>query len=239
MHAFLLLMQVHKVDDYRAAATSAMREAKNGTMLIEEVCSKLNMDIKILSGSEEAALIHSTHIERRFHDNKNYLYIDVGGGSTELSLFSAGELIASKSFNLGTLRLLFGNEDPHEWESLKVWLNAYTPATKNLVVIGSGGNINKIYKLFDRKDWKPLFYKELKELHDKLKGLSLEERILNFKLHPDRADVIVPAAFIFMRIMKWGNIQEIQVPKMGLADGLIKSMHSRLDFSLLIDTDTQ
>lgn len=233
MQSFLLLIQVHKVDDYRACATSAMRDAHNGMLIIERVRQSLGMEIKILSGSEEAAIIHSTHIEQRFHDDKSYLYIDVGGGSTELSMFKNGELLASQSFNIGTIRLLLKMDLQQEWTALRSWIIEQTSQTNNLVVIGSGGNINKIYKLFERKDWKPLYYKEVKELHDKLSPLSVEERILHFKLHPDRADVIVPAAYIFTRIMKWGNIVEIQVPKMGLADGLIKSMHARLDFSLL------
>lgn len=235
MQSFLLLMQVHKVDDYRACATSAMRDAKNGQQIIEVVRQKLGMEISILSGSDEAALIHSTHIERRFHDNKNYLYIDVGGGSTEVSMFQNGRLLSSKSFNIGTLRLLLNQDLTNEWKQMKQWVSKNTHIEGEMVVIGSGGNINKIYKLFDRKDWKPLFYREVKELRDTLAPLSVEQRILKFKLHPDRADVIVPAADIFTRIMKWGNIQEIQVPKMGLADGLIKSMHNRLDFSLLED----
>jgi exopolyphosphatase/guanosine-5'-triphosphate,3'-diphosphate pyrophosphatase len=230
MLAFEQLMKVHKVDKYRACATSAMRDAANGISIIEGVKARTDINIEIISGDEEAELIRSTHIEERLEDNHDFLYVDVGGGSTEISFYKNGELSNSKSFNIGTIRLLNNQVSDKKWESMKLWIKDVTKGHRDLDIIGSGGNINKIYKILEKENWQGINYLELKGLLEELNHLSVDERMMTYRLHPDRADVIVHAGEIFKRVMKWSGGKEIQVPKLGLADGLIKSMHKGLSF---------
>lgn len=231
MMAFDQLMKVHKVDQYRACATSAMRDASNGPDLVEAVRDRTGINIEIISGDEEAAIIRSTHIEERLEQNHDFLYVDVGGGSTEISFYCDGELQDSHSFNIGTIRMLNRRIPDKKWEAMKEWVKKTTQKRRDLDLIGSGGNINKIYKLLKKDNWEPIKRYEIKGILEEMRDLTVEERMLKYLLHPDRADVIVPAAIIFERIMKWAGSSEIQVPKLGLADGLIKSMHENLSFA--------
>ncbi len=230
MIAFEQLMKVHKVDQYRACATSAMRDAKNGPKIVQGVKDRTGIDIEIITGDEEAKIIRSTHIEERLTQKQNFLDVDVGGGSTEISLFIDGKMEASRSFNIGTIRLLNGQVTEKKWDKMKDWLKDIIKDYPSIEIIGSGGNINKIYKLLGKQDWQSIKYYELKGIVKELDDLSYEERIMKFRLHPDRADVIVHAGKIFQRIMKWSNSSGVNVPKLGLADGLIKSMHKELSF---------
>jgi len=231
MIAFEQLMKVHKVDKYRATATSAMRDASNGPTIVEGVRERTGIEIEVISGDEEAKIIRSTHVQERLSAGHDFLYVDVGGGSTEISLFVKGEMQASRSFNIGTIRLLKDQVNEEKWNKMHDWLKDITKNHKGLEIIGSGGNINKIYKILNKQDWQAIKYYELKGVLKELSDLTYEERIMKFRLHPDRADVIVHAGRIFQRIMKWTEGAEIHVPKLGLADGLVKSMHGELSFN--------
>ena len=230
MVAFEQLMKVHQVYKYRACATSAMRDAENGVELVNEIKEKTGINIEIISGEEEAKIIRSTHIEQRLEKNHDFLYVDVGGGSTEISLYQQGKLQHSRSFDIGTIRLLENMVSDESWQEMQSWLQDITKNQSGLEIIGSGGNINKIYKLLDKTDWQVIRYSELQDIYTKLSELTVEERMMKFKLHPDRADVIVPAALLFERIMNWAQSDEIQVPKLGLSDGIIKSLQKNISF---------
>jgi len=225
MIAFEQLMKVHKVDQYRATATSAMRDAANGPAIVEGVRERTGINIEVITGDEEAKIIRSTHVEERLTAGHDFLYVDVGGGSTEISLFVKGDIAASRSFNIGTIRLLNDQVNEAKWDEMQVWLEEITKNHKDLEIIGSGGNINKIYKILNKQDWQAINYDELKSVVQELADMTYEQRIMTYRLHPDRADVIVHAGLIFQRIMKWTKGAEIHVPKLGLADGLVKSMH--------------
>jgi len=230
MIAFEHLMKVHKVDQYRATATSAMRDAENGPAIVEGVKARTGINIEVITGDEEAKIIRSTHVQERLSAGHDFLYVDVGGGSTEISLFVKGEMHASRSFNIGTIRLLKDQVNEEKWDDMHDWLKEITKNQHGLEIIGSGGNINKIYKILNKQDWQAIKYDELKEVVDELAAMTYEQRIMIHRLHPDRADVIVHAGLIFQRIMKWTEGSEIHVPKLGLADGLVKSMHRELSF---------
>jgi exopolyphosphatase / guanosine-5'-triphosphate,3'-diphosphate pyrophosphatase len=227
MKAFKLLIQVFDAVDYRACATSAMREASNGTEIIERIKREANVEIEIITGKFEAEVVYANHVVEHLDNNSSYLYVDVGGGSTELTLFSRGKWVTSKSFNIGTIRLLYNKIDKEYWQSFKDWIRENTKNYQPVIAIGSGGNINKIFKMLKKKESKPLNYENLRELHDNLQMLSYEERISQLGLSPDRADVIVPAAKIFMTIMKHATIDKIIVPQIGLSDGLIHLLYEK------------
>lgn len=231
MIAFEQLMKVHKVDEYRATATSAMRDASNGPTIVEGVKERTGINIEVISGDEEAKIIRSTHVQDRLTAGQDFLYVDVGGGSTEISLFVNGDMAASRSFNIGTIRLLKDQVSEGKWDKMQDWLKDITKNHKGLEIIGSGGNINKIYKILGKQDWQPIKYYELKGVVKELADMTYEQRVMTYRLHPDRADVIVHAGRIFQRIMKWTDGGEIHVPKLGLADGLVKSMHKGLSFN--------
>lgn len=222
MISFRNLMDVYKVTDYMACATSALREAENGAVLVKQIKDLANIDLEIIEGQKEANIIYSSHIEQTLDRNKNYLYIDVGGGSTELSVFCNGQMLASKSFDLGTIRILDNQDKDETWDSLKEWLKAETKNFKSLSGIGTGGNINRLFKLSEEKEGSPLSYTKLKTLFNYLNSYSLKDRINVLGLNQDRADVIIPASEIFLTIMKWANIKNIYVPKVGLVDGIIQ-----------------
>lgn len=226
MHAFKLLIDVFEPISYRACATASMREASNGEELVRQIQKECGLKIEIISGKEEAELIYSNHIEEELDHDRSYLYIDVGGGSTELTLFDRGVCIVSQSFNIGTLRWLQGKSTKEQWEEFKAWVKKISENHGPLIAIGSGGNINKIFKMLGRKD-KPLPFPVLKELYDEMKIHSVEERMEIWGLNPDRADVIVPAAKIFLGVMKAAQIEEIIVPQIGLADGIIHQLHEQ------------
>jgi exopolyphosphatase/guanosine-5'-triphosphate,3'-diphosphate pyrophosphatase len=221
MAAFRNLMDVYNVSSYLACATSAMREAKNGTEVIAKIKSEAGVEIEIIEGQREANIIYSNHIEENLDANRSYLYIDVGGGSTELSVFVNKAPVASKSFDIGTIRILDNQDKDETWEEMKDWVKEHTKSLKNVAGIGTGGNINKLFRMSGEKDGSPMSFLKLKSLYNDLNAHSLKERISIFQLNPDRADVIIPAAEIFLTIMKWTGIKHIFVPKVGMVDGII------------------
>ncbi|WP_461790732.1 Ppx/GppA phosphatase family protein [Pedobacter sp.] len=221
MVAFRNLMDVYHVSEYLACATSAMREAKNGKLVIAKVKELANIDIEIIEGQREASIIYSNHIEENLDIKKSYLYIDVGGGSTELSIFVNRQPIASRSFNLGTIRILDNQDKEETWNEMKEWIKQHTKELKQTVGIGTGGNINKLFRMSGEKDDMPLSFLKLKNMYNELNAYSLKERISVLKLNPDRADVIIPACEIYLTVMKWAGIKQIFVPKVGMVDGII------------------
>ncbi|MDB4901771.1 MAG: hypothetical protein JWQ63_1052 [Mucilaginibacter sp.] len=224
MQAFRNLMDVYKVADYMAFATSAMREAKNGEKIVKLIKEEAKIELEIIEGQKEARIIYSSHAEQNIDKSKNYLYIDVGGGSTELSLFSAGELWASRSFNIGTIRMLDNQDTEETWEDMRIFLRENTRQFKTILGIGTGGNINKLYKLSEEKDKAPLSFGKLKSLYNYLNSFSLKDRINILGLNQDRADVIIPACEIYLNVMKNANIKNMYVPTVGLVDGIIQTL---------------
>ena len=221
MVAFKNLMEVYQVSAYLACATSAMREAKNGTEVMALIKERANLDLEIIEGQREANIIYANHIEDNLDINKNYLYIDVGGGSTELSVFVNKVPVASKSFNIGTIRILDNQDKEETWEEMKLWVKEQTKYHKNIAGIGTGGNINKLYRMANEKEGQPLTFLKLKSMYNQLNSHSLKERIQVFNLNPDRADVIIPACEIYITLMKWTGIKQIFVPRVGMVDGII------------------
>lgn len=221
MIAFRNLMDVYHVTEYLACATSAMREAKNGKEVIEKIKTLSNIDIEIIEGQREASIIYSNHIEENLDIKKSYLYIDVGGGSTELSVFVNKQPVASKSFNLGTIRILDNQDKEETWNEMKDWIKEHTKELKQVVGIGTGGNINKLFRMSGEKDDMPLSFLKLRNMYNELNSYSLKERISILKLNQDRADVIIPACEIYLTVMKWAGIKQIFVPKVGMVDGII------------------
>lgn len=226
MQAFRSLMDVYKVNDYMACATSAMRDADNGAEVVA-ACKKSGIDIQIIDGGIEAEIIYNSYFNDKIDKNKVYLYIDVGGGSTEISLFANGNLAASKSFNLGTIRILDNQDKPETWDEMKRWVKEKTKGYKNIYGIGTGGNINRLSKLANEKEDKPMTYAKLKALYDYLNSYSLKDRIHELGLRSDRADVIIPASEIFLTIMKVGHLKNIVAPRVGLVDGIIQTLIDR------------
>ena len=224
MKAFRNLMDVYKVKDYMAFATSAMREAKNGAEVVKKVKDEANIDLEIIHGQKEAKIIYASHAEINIDKSKNYLYIDVGGGSTELSLFSEGELFASHSFNIGTIRMLDNQDKEETWNEMREFLRENTKQFKLISGIGTGGNINKLYKLSEEKNDMPMAFNKLRSLYNYLNSFSLKDRINVLGLNQDRADVIIPACEIYITVMKWANIKNIYVPSVGMVDGIIQTL---------------
>lgn len=237
MQAFKKLMKVHQPVAYMACATSAMRDAANAQHVLEKVKKKSGISISVISGQEEAEMIFSNHVEKLSTDpDSNYLYIDVGGGSTELVLMSGGQQIDKYSFNIGTLRLKHGQIKEKDWAILDKWLAQFKGKYHPLLGIGSGGNINTMIKYFGKSKKPELELGVIEETYSKLKDLSTEERILQYNMKPDRADVIVPAAEIFLRIMHQLQINKIIIPKVGLADGMVHQMYEEI-LKELAETD--
>ncbi len=227
MKAFKLLMSVHGVETYKACATSAMRDSSNGPELIKRIQKESGIEIEIIDGKKEAQIIASTDLSELIEGHKSYLYVDVGGGSTEFTIFSKQKVIASKSFKMGTVRLLNKNIDKKEtWKEIKKWIETHTKDLRKIVLIGSGGNINKIFKMSGQKIDKPLSYIYMSAHYQFLKKMSYDERISELGLNPDRADVIIPATKIYLSAMKWSGAKKIYVPRIGLSDGIIKSLYS-------------
>jgi exopolyphosphatase/guanosine-5'-triphosphate,3'-diphosphate pyrophosphatase len=223
MAAFRNLMDVYHVSDYLAYATSAMRESVNGPDLVKKI-KEVGIDLQIVDGDQEAKVIYSNHFEKKFDNVDTFLYIDVGGGSTELSIFHKRNLKKSKSFKIGTIRLLEDSVNEKTWMDMKSWIKENTGSYKNVVGIGTGGNIARISTLANQKTFKPLTYTKLKSVYEHLRSYSLKERIIILGLKPDRADVIIPASEIFLNIMKWGKIKQIEVPQIGVVDGIIQTL---------------
>jgi exopolyphosphatase / guanosine-5'-triphosphate,3'-diphosphate pyrophosphatase len=227
LNAFQLLMKTHHVERFKACATSAMREARNGEEVVQEIFKKTGVQIDIIGGKKEAAIISSTDLNELIEGDNSYLYVDVGGGSTEFTLFSKGKIIQSKSFKMGTVRLLNNKKlvNKEIFADVEKWIKKNTKDLKRISLIGSGGNINKLFKMSGRTEGKPISYIYLSAQYQFLKRMSFEERISELSLNPDRADVIIPATKIYLSAMKWSNARKIYVPKIGLVDGIIKSLH--------------
>ncbi len=226
MNAFSLLMNTHNITRYKACATSAMREASNGREVVEIIESKTGIKIDIIDGDAEAAIIASTDLRSLIQNDKVFLYVDVGGGSTELTLFANGQKIASHSFKIGTVRIINEMVDDIIWDQMEQWVKQETKPFKKVEVIGSGGNINSIFKNSGKKIGMPLSYFYLVSFFELVKSYSNEERITEMDMNPDRADVIVSATRIYLSAMKWSKSKNIYVPKIGLSDGIIKSLYN-------------
>lgn len=225
MTAFKLLMKVHQVVAYRACATSAMREAENGHEVRSIIEKQAGIHINIIDGKEEAAIIAATDLKSLIDDQRNFLYVDVGGGSTEFTVYGHGEVLASKSFKLGTVRLLNDQINDQMWDQVKRWIKAHTAELDDVSLIGSGGNINSIYKESGIKLGRPLTYLFLSNHYKILQKFTYEERIGRLGMNADRADVIIPATRIYLSAMKWAKADYIYVPKIGLSDGIIKTLY--------------
>jgi len=225
MKAFKLLMKVHQTEKYMACATSAMRESKNGKEIVALIKKESEINISIIDGETEAKIISSTDLSELIDGNKSYLYVDVGGGSTEFTFFSHGKIIASKSYKMGTVRLLDKKTNRETWKDIEKWIKKHSEKSGNIELIGSGGNINHIFKHSGNKAGKPLSYIYLNAHYKFLKSMTYEERISELKLNPDRSDVIIPATKIYLSAMKWSGARKVHVPKIGLADGIIKSLY--------------
>jgi len=226
MTAFKLLMKTHNINRYRACATSAMREASNGRQVAEAIEKKSGLSINIIDGNDEAAIIASTDLKNLIQDDKVFLYVDVGGGSTELTVFANGKNVASRSFKLGTVRLLEDRVDESIWGEMEVWIKNELKDYKHVSMIGSGGNINSIFKKSGKKLGKPLSYLYLSSYYELMKSLSYEERITELDMNPDRADVVIPATRIYLSAMKWSKAKNVYVPKIGLSDGIVRSLYN-------------
>jgi len=228
MKAYKHLLNVYEVKHLKACATSAMRDAKNGIEIIKRIKHETGIDIEIISGSDEAAFIYENHVAENLDKEHSYLYIDVGGGSTELTFFSNNKLVFKDSYNIGTIRLLKNKVKEDAWDEMKNSLKEKTKGHKEVTAIGSGGNINKIFTLSKRKEDKPLPLELLRDYYKELSNVSLIDRITIYKLKEDRADVIVPALQIYINVMRWAGCNEIYVPRIGLADGLIHHLYDEI-----------
>lgn len=228
MKIFSDLMKMYKVEHYRACATSAMRDAENGSTLIEEVRKTSGINIEIISGDEEATLVYENHVAEGLDNEFAYLYIDVGGGSTELTFYENGKMIFEKSFNIGTIRLLNNLVTPDNWKDMKEEIRKNINSKKPIVAIGSGGNINKVFSMSKTKDGKPMSLSHLKKVYKEFDDLTVDERMTKYNLREDRADVLVHALKVFNNVMSWSEINRIFVPKISVADGLIHNIYSKL-----------
>lgn len=226
--AFSALLKVYEVDHYIACATSAMRDASNSKEIIKEIKAEIGIKVEVITGDLEAEIIYENHIAELLDATKSYLYIDVGGGSTEVTLFHKSAVAFQKSFNIGTVRLLTNKVEDATWEDLKQTLKEIGKTYPKMVAIGSGGNINKIYSMINSKNIKSVPIEVIREFLRVLEPMSVEERMHTYLLKRDRADVIVPALRIYANTMKWANIDEIHVPKIGLADGLINHLYEQV-----------
>jgi exopolyphosphatase/guanosine-5'-triphosphate,3'-diphosphate pyrophosphatase len=225
MKAFKLLMNIHGVSHYKAFATSALREANNSSYVIKTVKKKAGIKVEIIDGTKEAEIISNSKISEFINTQKTFLFVDVGGGSTEFTFINEGNHVVSKSFKIGTVRLINNLIDDRVWIGIENWIKKNSMKYEKITLMGSGGNINKLFKLSNIKEGKPLSKIKLSQLFKQLEKLNYEERVLKFELNPDRADVIVPAARIYLKALEWSGGQKIYVPRFGLSDGMIKYMY--------------
>ncbi len=230
LKAFRHLMNAYHVNHFKACATSAMRDAANASKILSIIKKETGIEIDVISGEMEANLIYENHIAENMDTDHCYMYIDVGGGSTEISIFGSGKLLFKKSFNIGTIRLLKGRVFQEDWIAFKEEIKTVTKNQKEIVAIGSGGNINKIFSMSKKKDGKPLDIDLLRSYYEEMQPISIEQRIRQYNLREDRADVIVPALEIYINAMRWGGANKIFVPKIGLADGLIHHLWDEIKY---------
>ncbi len=227
--SYKYLVDVYEVKHIKACATSAMRDAVNSGDIIRRVKQETGIEIEVITGDAEASYIYENHIAENLNKDHSYLYIDVGGGSTELTFFADNKLVFKRSFNIGTIRLIKNQVDEWLWDDMRDFIRRETKGHSNdMIAIGSGGNINKIFSLSKRKEGKPLPLELLRDYHKEFNSFSVQDRIRIYKLREDRADVIVPALLIYINVMRWANIPEIYVPKIGLADGLIQHLYDEI-----------
>ncbi len=225
LKAFKILMQMHEVYMFKAVATSAMREAKNSTKIIEDIFKKLNIKIDLISGKKEALMIANVFLNNMENLTNNYLYVDVGGGSTELNLISKNKIVNTKSFKIGTVRTLNNITKDNSWHNFKKWIENNSKLYKNIVVIGSGGNANKILKISKKNINEVISINELEEINSLVNSMSFKDRIFKLQLNADRADVIIPAINIYLNSLKYSKSKSFIVPRIGLADGVIRHIH--------------
>ena len=225
MQSFKLLMEVYGVERYRACATSAMRDAENGPAIVRDISQKTGIEINIITGKEEAAIIYDTHMKEEGLDEVTRLYVDVGGGSTELTLYAQGRRILQDSYNVGTIRMMHGTVSPAVWDEMKAAVKRSVKGLKSLEVIGSGGNINKLFSISKSKQNEGLSKGDLDAFYKELMGMSVTERMHKYNLRQERAEVIVPALQIYTSVLKWAGVDCIGVPRIGLADGLIRELY--------------
>lgn len=228
LKAYKHLLEAYEIKHVYACATSAMRDAKNSKDIIRKVKLETGIEIKVISGQEEASFIYENHVAENLDSDHSYLYIDVGGGSTELTFFANGSLVSKESFNIGTIRLLKNQIKEKAWDDMKDYVKKHIKSELPSIAIGSGGNITKILSMSRLKEGKPLSLDLLKDYYKELSSVSLDERMRLFGLKEDRADVIVPALLIYIQVMKWANIDAIYVPKIGLVDGLIHHLYDQV-----------
>jgi exopolyphosphatase/guanosine-5'-triphosphate,3'-diphosphate pyrophosphatase len=227
MIGFKHLIESFEPLDFMACATSAMREAENGPQICERILQDTAIKIEIIDGKKEAQIIFKNKSADLFGGNDAYLYVDIGGGSTEITLFSQGQIIAARSFNIGTIRLLAGLVSKAYWKKMRQWLKNYSAPYSSMAAIGSGGNINKVFRLANCKTGKPLSENKMMKVRRFLKHFTVEQRIKELGLRPDRADVIIPALDIYLKVMKWAGVREIYVPQVGLADGIVHILYEK------------
>ena len=228
MKAYSHLLNAYNVNEVIACATSAMRDASNSSDIIRKVKLETGLSIEIISGDLEASIIYENHIAENMDTANSYMYIDVGGGSTEITFFTDGNLNFKRSFNIGTIRLLKDMVNQYKWDEMKDYIKNATKGYKKIIAIGTGGNINKVFSLSKKKDGKPLHLDLLKDYYKEISSFSLDDRINIYKLRNDRADVIVPALQIYINVMRWADADEIYVPKIGLADGLVQHLYAKI-----------
>ena len=228
LKAFKLLMDVHDVSHYKAFATSALREANNSLHVVKMIKKKTRIKVEIIDGRKEAEIISYSKISDFINTQKTFLFVDVGGGSTEFTFINEGKNIISKSFKIGTVREINNLVDDRAWIAIKNWIKKNSKKYDKITLMGSGGNINKLFRLSNTKEGKPLSKIKLNQLYKDLLSLSYEERIISYGLNTDRADVIVPAAKIYLKALEWSGGQKIYVPKFGLSDGMIKYIYKKL-----------
>lgn len=228
LQSYKLLLEVYNVGHFMAAATSAMRDAINAKQILDRIKIETGIQIKVISGDEEANYIYESHVAENLGSNESYLYIDVGGGSTELTFFSDGKLVTKQSFDIGTIRLLKNQVTEDHWDEMKKFIKQKTSGYHHITAIGSGGNINKIFSLSKRKEGRPLPLELLRNYYKEFSSISVAQRISLYGLREDRADVIVPALLIYINVMRWADAEEIFVPKIGLADGLIHTLYEQV-----------
>lgn len=227
MKAFKYIMRINNVKDYMACATSALREANNGEEIARNIQSKTGIDIQVIDGKREAEIIATTNIFERINKNRTFLYIDVGGGSTEFSVLVNGERVVSKSFKVGTVRMINNMVSQKVWDQIESWISTHTQHHSKLALLGSGGNINKLFKIAGIKEGRPLTLIKLNTLYNEMSHLDYNDRILKWELNPDRSDVIIPATQIYLKALQWTGCSEIFVPKIGLSDGMIKVLYQQ------------
>ena len=235
LKAFKLLMILHKVDAFKAVATSAMREALNSSKIIDDIFKSHDILIDIISGKDEATIIANVFLKSKLNFSNHYLYVDVGGGSTELNIIIDHKIVKSKSFKIGTVRALKNNIDKNEWISFENWIDENTIGKQNIIVIGSGGNASKILKISNKKTTEIIDYNELTGIENLIKNLNFNQRVADLQLNPDRADVIIPAIKIYLLAMSKCKSKSFIVPRIGLADGIIRNIDTIKDYGQLLN----